>query len=867
MTTATNFSKKAAALLVAFLTIFATLSLNPIAAHAAAGSNISGTVTESVGGKPVGGVTVAATSATGGAGVSVSTTTAANGSFSFTTPDSQSDWVLTYSKTGYTTATNTAINNTGAAVTNANKALVTAATAATVSGTVRTINSSNVTALASGATVVAYRGSVSTDTVTTTTDANGAYSLSLPAGTYTLGFSLTGTVSQYLGNVATLAAGTTFDIASAGTSTRDATLTLQGTLAGTTSPAGVTVVVRKTTGGQVATTTSDGTTGTYSIPNIDPGSYSVSFSKTNFITEYWNDKVSFTNSTLVSITSGNTTGSISPTLVANGSAAGQLDFTGITLQTLGSPIEGQTLTANVSGLPAGVEVDYQWMTFPRGGSSWTEVAGEIRSTYVVRAEDYDTNIGCTYTIRKLGWLPASTGMANGGGYATHAFVTKPVPTITGTPALGQTLTAVPGTWSPTPDTFTYQWYYGGAIVPGATESTLLVTNFVAGYAITVAVTAVKTGYPSTAMTSLATAAVGQLMTTTPAPTISGTPAVGKTLTVVTGTWSPSNVSFTYQWLRNGTAISGATGSSYAPVAADVGTYLSVRAVAALTGYTSTTVTSATTSVVLNQMTSATPTIAGSTTIGSVLTATPGTWAPAGTALTYQWNRGGVAIAGATSSTYTLVTADDTTTITVTVTGTLSGYDTASATSAGFLVGKQFTLHPAPTIKGNLYLGQTLTATVGKWDTGAVLAHQWFRDGVAITGARWHTYKLTSADVGKRITFTTTATAAGFVPKTETSAATAVILNGKPFTKSPAPTITGNARVGANLFANVRGWAPVASKITYQWLRGGTVIAGANKATYKATSADQGFLLSVRIVATKSGFATTTKTSKLTAAIK
>ena len=127
--------------------------------------------------------------------------------------------------------------------------------------------------------------------------------------------------------------------------------------------------------------------------------------------------------------------------------------------------------------------------------------------------------------------------------------------------------------------------------------------------------------------------------------------------------------------------------------------------------------------------------------------------------------------------------------------------------------------------------------------------------------------MTSADVGKRITFTTTATAAGFVPKTETSAATAVILNGKPFTKSPAPTITGNARVGANLFANVRGWAPVATKITYQWLRGGTVIAGANKATYKATSADQGFLLSVRIVATKSGFATTTKTSKLTAAIK
>jgi hypothetical protein len=486
---------------------------------------------------------------------------------------------------------------------------------------------------------------------------------------------------------------------------------------------------------------------------------------------------------------------------------------------------------------------------------------------VVKAGDATRYLRVSVVGNKLAYVASTSVESAATAVVTHAFTTKPTPTITGNAALGQTLTAVTGTWAPTPDTFTYQWYYGGAIIPGATDSTLLVTNFVAGYPITVAVTAVKTGYPSTAMTSLATASVGQLMTATPAPTLSGTAAVGKTLTVVNGAWTPSTVSFTYQWYRSGSAISGATGSSYSPVAADVGYTLSVTEIASLTGYTSTTVSSASTAAVVGLLTKATPTISGSTTIGSVLTATAGTWGPVSVSLAYQWYRNAVAIARATASTYTLVTADDTTTITVTVTGTASGYDTASATSAGFLVGKQFTLHPTPTIKGNLYIGQTLTATVGTWDSGATLTHQWYRDGVAITGAGWHTYKLTSADVGKAITFTSTATAAGFVPKTETSAATALILNGKPFTKSPVPTITGNAHTGATLTANVRGWAPVATKISYQWLRGGAVIAGANKASYKATTADKGYLLSVRIVATKSGFATTTRTSKLTTAIK
>ncbi|HEY5230634.1 MAG TPA: carboxypeptidase regulatory-like domain-containing protein, partial [Galbitalea sp.] len=69
----------------------------------------------------------------------------------------------------------------------------------------------------------------------------------------------------------------------------------------------------------------------------------------------------------------------------------------------------------------------------------------------------------------------------------------------------------------------------------------------------------------------------------------------------------------------------------------------------------------------------TPTVTGTAKSGQVLTAVPGTWTPAPVVLTYQWDRGGVPISGATSSTYTLVAADIGSTIKVEVTGQKVGY--------------------------------------------------------------------------------------------------------------------------------------------------------------------------------------------------
>ena len=88
-----------------------------------------------------------------------------------------------------------------------------------------------------------------------------------------------------------------------------------------------------------------------------------------------------------------------------------------------------------------------------------------------------------------------------------------------------------------------------------------------------------------------------------APAISGSPAVGQTLTAVPGTWLPSLVTFSYRWLRcdaigaGCTPIAGATNVAYVPVVADRGRRLSVAVTAALIGLIPSPAVSVTTAVI------------------------------------------------------------------------------------------------------------------------------------------------------------------------------------------------------------------------------------------------------------------------------
>ena len=75
------------------------------------------------------------------------------------------------------------------------------------------------------------------------------------------------------------------------------------------------------------------------------------------------------------------------------------------------------------------------------------------------------------------------------------------------------------------------------------------------------------------------------------PQVTGTAHVGSRLTSTTGSWSTTGLQHTYQWLRDGTPIAGATAASYRVAVADVRTRLSVRVTATKVGLAAATATS------------------------------------------------------------------------------------------------------------------------------------------------------------------------------------------------------------------------------------------------------------------------------------
>ena len=187
---------------------------------------------------------------------------------------------------------------------------------------------------------------------------------------------------------------------------------------------------------------------------------------------------------------------------------------------------------------------------------------------------------------------------------------------------------------------------------------------------------------------------------TGAPTITGTAQVGQTLTAGTAAIMDADgltsVSYTYQWIRVATDtaetnIASATASAYTLVDADLGTTLKVRVSFTDDASNAETLTSAATAAVAaapNTLATGAPTITGTAQVGQTLTASTTGIADAdgltSPGYTYQWirvNGTEADIAGENSSTYTLVAADQGTTIKVRVSFTDDARNAETLTSA------------------------------------------------------------------------------------------------------------------------------------------------------------------------------------------
>jgi hypothetical protein len=91
-----------------------------------------------------------------------------------------------------------------------------------------------------------------------------------------------------------------------------------------------------------------------------------------------------------------------------------------------------------------------------------------------------------------------------------------------------------------------------------------------------------------------------------------------------------------------------------------------------------------------------------------------------------------------------------------------------------VLGEAISPTATPTISGSAKVGRWLTATIGVWMSGTTLTPQWLRNDQNISGATGTTYKLKSADRGKRISVRVTATKLGYSPANLTSLKTSKV---------------------------------------------------------------------------------------------
>ena len=165
-----------------------------------------------------------------------------------------------------------------------------------------------------------------------------------------------------------------------------------------------------------------------------------------------------------------------------------------------------------------------------------------------------------------------------------------LPAVTGTPEVGQTLTASSGRWSgSTPISYAYQWQDCNSAgesclnIGAATASSYKLLASDVGHTLRAVVSASNAG-GSTQASSAATATVvaepppppPSAPVNTVLPSVSGSAVEGETLSTSSGTWTGSPTSYAHQWQdcnASGTgcvSVSGATVSSYKLTASDVG---------------------------------------------------------------------------------------------------------------------------------------------------------------------------------------------------------------------------------------------------------------------------------------------------------
>jgi len=266
--------------------------------------------------------------------------------------------------------------------------------------------------------------------------------------------------------------------------------------------------------------------------------------------------------------------------------SGFVHFNDIKILTRSAPVVsgiakvGGTLTATPGTWSVtGLTTSYQWKVDGKA------LPGATASTLKLAPAQQGHKISVTVSVSRTGYASASLTTPSTAAVLPGVLSNPVKPTVTGTARVGLPLAATLGTWSPAPTTVTGQWLADGAPVPGATSTTWTPTWRMLGKKISFQATASRLGYASVAAVAAPPTAVQPgLMTATSPATMSGTAALGQTLTVDPGTVSKAATA-SFQWMRGSVPVRGATSSSHKLTNADLGSRVSAQVTWSRNSYT------------------------------------------------------------------------------------------------------------------------------------------------------------------------------------------------------------------------------------------------------------------------------------------
>lgn len=314
--------------------------------------------------------------------------------------------------------------------------------------------------------------------------------------------------------------------------------------------------------------------------------------------------------------------------------------------------------------------------------------------------------------------------------------------------------------------------------------------------------------------------------------VNDTVNVGQTATFTVA--ASGSAPLSYQWRKNGVNIGGATSASYTTPAATSGDNGAAFRCMVSNPVGSATSAQAIMTVIIPPSITQQPV---SDTVNVGQTATFSVVANGTVPLSYQWQKNGVNISGATSASYTTPAAtsgDNGSTFRCVVSNTAGSVTSAQAilTVTVAIIPPAITQQP---VSDTVNVGQTATFTVAA--SGSVpLSYQWQKNEVNIGGATSASYTTplaTSGDNGSAFRCVVS-NAAGSVTSTQAILTVTTAIIPPAITQQPVSD-TVNVGQTATFSVVASGTAP----LSYRWQKNGSNISGATSASYTTPPAASG----------------------------